>query len=74
MGNLINDTLNAFILEVESLKDISEVETHQLHHLLSLPLNQIPLLFVIGKEKTQVSFPQSFSFSFHSLNIETNEQ
>jgi hypothetical protein len=54
LGQLCESVVKEFIKELEKLVDISEVETHQLHHLFTLVLSQVPTLFVVGKEKTQM--------------------
>lgn len=57
MGELCDSVLRGLIKELQKLSDISEVETHQLHHLFTLALSQIPTLFVVAKEKDKVQMP-----------------
>ena len=58
LGELCEGVLRELIRELERLVDISEVETHQLHHLFTLVVSQVPSLFVVvippSKEKMQM--------------------
>jgi len=58
LGELCEGVLRELIRELEKLADISEVETHQLHHLFTLIVSQVPSLFAVAippsKEKTQM--------------------
>jgi len=58
LGELCEGVLRELIRELERLVDISEVETHQLHHLFTLVVSQVPSLFAVvippSKEKVQM--------------------
>jgi len=54
MGELCDSVIRGLMKELQRLADISEVETHQLHHLFTLVLSQVPTLFVVTKEKDKV--------------------
>ena len=57
MGELCDSVIRGLMKELQRLADISEVETHQLHHLFTLVLSQVPTLFVVTKEKDKVQMP-----------------